>query len=258
MIVSLLILVGFAVGLMFLIWLTTRAMARQQAVPITATNMDGAGDDLPGAGEFEEPTDEELVDQVADDVDATIEALTDVVSDQLGSINARQGTPGALAKGNGRGSTGGNGTIPRAQRWEILFESTALGVYSRQLGFFGIELAAFGAGDPQVDYVLLDGRGKGTHRRGDSAGEDRLYMTWRRGKLKEYDNRLLKQAKVDTAGKITMQFYPTKTENMLYALEMKYAGKKTEQQIRKTIFGIRNAGSGYEFFVVDQRYRIVP
>ncbi len=57
-----------------------------------------------------------------------------------------------------------------------------------------------------------------------------------------------------------MQFYPQNTENMLAVKEMEYATRTKNitsvVYIQKTVFAVEVAGAGYEYQVIDQRYRV--
>jgi hypothetical protein len=80
-------------------------------------------------------------------------------------------------------------------------------------------------------------------------------MTWNSGVLQEMDRQLLEQAGITTRGRIIMQFYPPEQEQKLAELENAKAGGRSVKEIRKTMFGVRAAGTGYEFYVIDQQYR---
>jgi hypothetical protein len=88
---------------------------------------------------------------------------------------------------------------------------------------------------------------------GPSGKEKRLYMTWRIGRLKEADRELLGRAGINAAGIPVLQFYPRETEQLLLQVEHDYDGRDVST-IRKTRFGVRSVGSGYEFYVIEQTY----
>jgi hypothetical protein len=78
-------------------------------------------------------------------------------------------------------------------------------------------------------------------------------MHWRVGRLKEADRDLVARAGISAAGKPVLQFYPDETEQLLLQTERDYKGKDAST-IRKTRFGVRPAGNGYEFYVIEQSY----
>ena len=36
------------------------------------------------------------------------------------------------------------------------------------------------------------------------------------------------------------------------------AGKREVREIRRTVFGVKSLGADYDFYVMDQEYRMVP
>ena len=85
-------------------------------------------------------------------------------------------------------------------------------------------------------------------------------MTWREGGggMADLDRQLLARAGIATDRRVVLQFYPTNVEKQLLRLEAKAAGEKTPSEYLKTVFAVRSAGSGYEFYVVDQTFRPRP
>jgi hypothetical protein len=80
-------------------------------------------------------------------------------------------------------------------------------------------------------------------------------MTWRTGSLKEADRELLRRAGIVSGGRDILQFYPPEVEAQLAQAEKQHAGPRDVESIRKTVFGVRRAGDGYEFYVIEQHYR---
>ncbi len=258
MIVALLILVGFLVILLFLIWLTNRVFVSQQAVPIEYLDELPGGEAALGSGrDFEEPGIEELQELSEPALHNMLAAVTDVASSQAVGADTLEG---AAAQGHGggdrrRAGAGGDASVPRWQRWEIQFSSTSLSEYAKQLDFFGIELAAAGGGSERIDYAGDLSQATPSRRSQSGNEEDRLYMTWRGGRLQEYDRQLLARAGISTNDRIVLQFYPPQAEAVLAALERKQAGNRSLKDIRRTIFGVRRTGGRYAFYVIDQLYR---
>ena len=136
-----------------------------------------------------------------------------------------------------------------------------MAAYARQLDYFGIELAAAGGGRANVDYAFHLSKRTPNRRTASGSKEKRLYMTWRSGQLQAADRELLARAAVQTAGRVVLQFYPPRVEQVLAKLEMQHAtGYHVShvREIRKTVYGVRSEKNKYEFFVIDQRYRSVP
>lgn len=256
LLVSLLILVGLFVGILLLLWVTTRVFSRPPAPEMFlveeeegTTNPEGTARDI------NEPGIEEL-DLAEPDVQDTLAAVTDAVSTVAASLDAIEGA--MATRGSGAGDNrkrGGGDLIPRWQRWEVRFDSTTIESYAKQLEFFRIELGAIGGGQPTIDYAQFE-KGKLQKRSVPSDTEDdRLYFIWQGGKFKEQDRALMQQAGVNTTGRVLCQFYPPDVENQLAVLEKQELGTRELKQVKKTIFAVRPAGRSFEFFVKEMQWR---
>ena len=258
MIVALLFLVGFAVFLLFLIWLTNRAFVSQPAVPIAYVDDLPGGDPSFGEGrDFEEPGVDDIQDLVTPLAEDLLAAVTDVASNMPASSDAMTGE---ISQGHGggdrrRAGSGGNASVPRWERWEVRYTATGLGDYAQQLQAFGVELAAVGGGVSEIAYATGLTKAKPDRRLGAGEDEKRLYMSYRSGQLKAFDRQLLGRAGIPTAGRLIVQFYPPNVEATLAALERRRAGNRPLADIRKTIFAVKQSGSNYSFEVIDQHYR---
>lgn len=265
MLLALLMLVGATVLLLFLIWLTSTLFAKQTPVPVELAEVSGGEGGVSTEGlnldapdveemaqelELEEPRIEQMMATI---VDAVTERLTDLddpaLTEELvsGGRSASSGSGGAPFFGEGEGEGG----IPRAARWEVFFqEGGDLDSYARQLAYFKIELGVIGDSG-QVTYAYNLVKPAPDRREGGGKEEDRLYMSWRSGKRQQADRRLLALAEIATRGRLIVQFYPAAVENRLAQLEGAFAGR-SESEIRKTRFGVRTVGNGYEFYVLEQ------
>lgn len=262
MILSLLVILGISATCLLVIWLSSRIFARQTAVPVVIADVgDGEGDDVSGGNELDEPELEEITQevelpepQVVDTLALITEAVLDTQSELADpTVNEALKNSGRRGRGTGRGGSGnGEPGIPREQRWEILFqEGSTLDLYAAQLDFFKIELGALGAGK-QIFYAGSFLQGQPSTRTGAGEKEERLYMSWRQGGLKQADRDLMRRAGLKDTNRLIVQFYPPDLENQLAFLEQQFRGLKASQ-IRKTRFGVRQAGRGFEFFVMDQQ-----
>ena len=268
-VISLNILVGSAVLLAFLLWLSqVIEFGGQQSTVVLVENIAGRGDHAAGfARDVEAPGIEELEEETEPKVEQLLEAVTEVVSTQAAAIDAMQTTMFSSNSGSGLGDSRppgplgeGDDIIPRGERWEIRYNSNSVKAYAQQLDFFQIELGAVGGGEKQVDYAANLQKGRPDTRRGPGDQEKRLYMLWTSGALKRFDQQMLRSAGIKTAGRIVVQFYPKAVEDQLARIEMEYAngkGKTSVKQIKKTVFGVRRQNAGFEYFVVSQVYRAV-
>jgi hypothetical protein len=266
LLVALLLLVGFVVAVMFLLLLTMRIVAAQHSVPLElmeelepapASLMAGGGED------FQEPGLEELQEDIEPQLSDMLAAVTDAVTDRPAALEELVGDaaePGRGA-GDGRiagpGGEGGADVIPFGRRTKINYGEISQEAYGALLDYFGIELAAAGGGRADVDYASGFSEGKPQRRSGPPDAETRVYLIWRRGsRLEEFDRSLLALAGIETSGRQVMQFLPPPIESQLRALEKQYAGDRDETQLRMTVYGIRLQDNQYQFYVLEQHYRI--
>ena len=268
-IVALILFIGFFVTLLGLIWLTKQFRFAQVAVPIEfVEEKSGRGEAAEGyARDLEEPGLEELEELQEPALQATLEAVTTMVSTKMAAMDSLNTAATQTGKGSGLGDSRGEGeggegdSIPRWERWQIEYESDSLTKYASQLDFFGIELGAAGGGRKFIDYARNFTRG-GSTRQGTGKQEKRLYFTWNSGTLRQLDGQLLGRAGVITSGRVTLQFFPPNLEEQLFQLEMRNAsekfGIKNPRYLRKTIFKVQKSGSGFIFKVVNQIRRDLP
>lgn len=163
---------------------------------------------------------------------------------------------GDPSEGGKRKGSGGDGDdqprIPLDRRWEISFADTTLDAYSRQLDAFGLELGALGVPERGKVTYAKNFSSKPETYVGAAKDDKRLFMTWKKGKLRDADRALMKQAGVASDGLILM-FWPEDTEQQLLRLEHDFKGRNASA-IRKTRFGVRRKDSdkAYEFYVMEQ------
>jgi len=267
-VISLNVLVGSAVLLAFMIWLSSVIkFGEAQSTVVLVENVAGRGDHAAGyERDVEAPGIEELEEETEPEVEQLLEAMTEVVSTQAASLDTMKTNVFSSNVGTGRGDSrppgplGEGDTLPRGERWEIRYNSNSDKAYAQQLDFFKIELGAVGGGEKLVDYAARLSQARPTTRRGPGDQEKRLYMLWTGGALKQFDQGLLRKAGVKTSGRIIVQFYPPEVENQLALIEKASfdAAKKTVREVQKTVFGVRRKGSGFEYYVISQRYRAVP
>lgn len=268
LLIALLILVGAVVLLLLIAWLSMNLLfIGQKPVPVRYQQVGGGMDGIDPRGmQLDSPTEQEVAmesdlaePEFQESVAAVIEALatlpvnlddpalTEQEEPKRGG-GKQTGTGDSPAPGSGPGIPG----IPPQERWEISFErGSTLQRYARQLDFFEIELGVL-EGTHQVAYAYNLSKSKPDVRR-QPRPDPRLYFSWRQGELQQADRELLARAGIPAAGKIILQFYPDPVEQKLLELEENFKGRKASE-IRKTRYGIRPAGGGFEFYVIDQTY----
>lgn len=265
MVVALLFILGFIVLTMFAIWLSTRI---QFNAPLKVTIVDdlgggGGGNNMPGAEQqLEDVSPEEVKDLQEVSVEQTLQQITDAVSTQAVNLDAVEGGAAGFGTGEGTGTgdgrgpgPGGKGTATQLPDWEVRFNATTLELYAAQLDFFGIELGAIGGGKKTVDYASKLSQPNPVTRSAPGDAEKRRYLVWRKGQLAAADKSLMQKAKIDTTGRVILQFLPETIELQMRTLEAEYAKGKKLSEIRRTAFGVKSVGATHEFFVAEQDYR---
>jgi len=141
----------------------------------------------------------------------------------------------------------------------LKFNASTIQEYAQQLSHHRIELSAIGGAVAGVDYVIdVAGRPRSRHNP-DSASEGRLYFRLvDRGPLDQWDKQLLNRAGISLKDRIVLKFVDPALEDFLARIELDYAlahDRDTIDGVVKTVFRSERTGSGYQFVVVDQRYR---
>ena len=265
LLIALLILVGTTALFLFIIWLTTILDFSRKMRPVRMIEYPGRGDHAAGFARDMDPPGLEELEEVLEEpqLEAALEAVTDVASTVAAARDALQTESAVSSKGKGQGDSRppgpegeGENVIPPWDRWELRFESTNINIYAQQIDHFKIEIAAIG-GAPKVDYDSKVSQSKPSTRQGTSKAEKRVYMTWKDGKLRAFDRRLLQKAKIATNNRIVMQFIPRELNVALHQLEFNNTEKDPKEWL-KTIFGLRKKGAGWEFYIIDQYFRPAP
>lgn len=271
LLMSLLVLIGLVVLLLFVLWLTTTFTWEAGDIKIAEERVAGRGDHAEGFERDIEPPGAEEVEELTEPTLAeTLEAVTDAATSVAASVDSIESNSIASTQGTGRGDNrppgplgDGDDIVPRFERWELKFQAKGLRSYATQLDFFGIELACIGGGViATVDYATQ--LASTPQKRSGTSDEEnkraRLFFMWRQdGPLKEFDRQLLGQAGVATQGRQMLKFISKELEERLAQTEMKFANSKghaSVKEIAKTIFESQASSSGgYEFVVIEQRYR---
>ena len=262
-IVAALIMIGFFVTLMFLIWLMTVLVFKQTAVPVELLNYGGGVDTPEGVAEdLEEPGIEELAELEEPALAVTLEAVTDLVSSQMASLTSIDSSATKTGKGSGLGDArekgpGGEGDPnikPPWERWEIRYNATSVASYAKQLDFYKFEFGVIGGGFEHIDYVFNLAKAKPDKRKGKRDDEERWYFVYKEGQLAQFDRQIAAKAGVPTTRRHVLQFVNKDTEMMMLRLEVEAAQKEgvtNPREFDKTVFESQSDGSGFKFVVVD-------
>jgi len=265
---SFVVLVGIGVLVLLMIFLSrtlTFPAGDIEVVPVE--NVAGRGDNAEGfARDFEPPGAEEVEEMTEPTLAESLEAVTSAVTNVAASLDSLETNSAATSKGKGRGDSRppgpmgeGDDIVPRFERWELKFASKNLAGYTTQLDFFKIELGAMGGGVKEVEYASGFG-GNPNRRSALGSQEKRLYFMWRKtGPLLQYDRQLLQKAGIQTNDRVLIKFIPKELEDRLAITELAFAKTKgidTVKKIAKTVFESKGTTTGFEWVVVEQRYRL--
>jgi hypothetical protein len=262
-IITLLVLVGASVFVLFVLWLSSRIFARQVAVPIQMQDIGTGEGGLAGGMELDAPSAEELgqeTDLEEVSVEKSLAVVADAVAQKLAQLedpldteDQLSGRGGSTGRGDATGIGAGTGG-GRRRHWEVRFpEGSTVESYARALDYFKIELGVL-LPDNRVVYVYNLSKPKPDTREGPADQEKRYYLTWRRGSLVEADRELLRRAGVDPRDRLILKFLPPELEAQLAEMERARAGPRYDR-VRTTYFAVVPQGSGYRFIIVDQVLR---
>lgn len=261
LLVAALVMTGALVAMLVVVWWTSTLLTSKKTQEIFIVEEEGDGEGDEGSGpdptstpEMEEPGMEQL-DLTEPNVQETLMAVTDAVSSVAATLDAVQSNVSSRGTGGSGNRKAGSGVIPRWKRWEIRYIATTLEAYAKQLDFFGIELAAMGGGRPGVDYARFDAGQLRARKQSPNDEDKRLYFVWQGGPFQEQDRTLLSRAGVESQGRLLCQFFSPELENRLAVLEQQKLNGQALKKVRRTIFGVRPSGAGFEFYVLEIQWR---
>ena len=266
MLVSAIVVVGFLVTLLFLIWLTmVLDFSRRQPAMLVAyeepfgnEKPEGFEDDIyePGVEEFPEVETPQLKD--------ALEAVTEAVSSVRANLEARDGDAAEMGRGAGFGSRdGGPGTgnadvIPEHKRWKIDYESNNISEYAKQLSFFEIDIGTVQQNTNGIVRLRDVGGSPQAISTDRKAEKKTLYFSHEKRRMRRWDETLVKNNGIDLEGSFTVQFYPMKTRVLLRQIEQAYLTEvgRTLRDVRRTYFKVVPSAGGFEFKLTDMNFRL--
>ncbi len=260
LIVALLVLVGLAVALLFMLWLTIPSFSSTEPTVVNLVEGDG-GRDLPALTELATDT-KTLVREVEfkePEFQDTLATITKAVASKAtlleqSTLSDQVGSESTGPAGDNRSPRSGPGPPGERRHWEVtFFGGNTSRTYARQLDIFKIELGVLQPKN-RVEYVRNLSKDEPNRRAGPADQERRYYLTWQKGELRKADLELVTKAGINAGSRPILKFLPPELEAELARLEQQHAGKR-KRQIRATYFAIRPKGDGYEFYVRNQTYR---
>lgn len=267
MLITLLILTGGTVMIMFVLWLSFRGLAQPTALPVAFDYFSDDGEDG-GTGEDEE-INPNVVNPGLDNneievaLEESVQTVIDIVAKNTAfSDTAFTSDPFAdmdNLQSGGRTRGTGTGRAGRARRWEFRFDAgMTVPEYAKLLDQFGIELGVLQKDGTAICVSNLATANPAV-RTLDTATEKRYYLTWLKKEGNNQtdiaDREILAKAKISVTDQLILKFIPPPLEAELQRLEQEYAKGRSTQKIYKTSFAIRQAGAKPAFVVFGQAYK---
>ncbi len=263
--IAMILLIGFLVTVLFLIWLTTAFdFSRKKPVQLL-TYEEPFGDEKPEGYEDDvlEPGVEEFPEVETPQLKDALEAVTDAVSSVKASLEKRDGDAAEMGRGRGVGSRdGGPGTgkgdvIPEHKRWKIEYESESIELYAKQLDHFNIILGAFSLNSNDIALVRNMSKGSQVEMSDRKKESKTLRFEHEKPRMRRWDQNLISAAGVDLSGRRTVQFYPMSTRMILREVEGRHLQSigRTLNEVRRTFFKVEPVGGGFEYKVREMLFR---
>ena len=177
----------------------------------------------------------------------------DHASEKASDKDARAGT-------SGEQDLGLEERAAQPRHWQVDFQDGGdLERYARELDFFGIEIGVVGGitpngGGRNVEYAYHLASAKPDRREGRQSSERRYWLRWTPPGVEEADRKLAEKSGLNPNTGRLLKFVPHETELKLLKAEEALAGPRVNRIVR-TRFGVKKAGDGYEFYVIEQTYR---
>ncbi len=262
------VVIGFLVFLLFMIWLTLIVDFGGRKAPVVILELagndnrpEGVADDWlePGVEEFPEVETPQLADALEATTEAvsTIRAQLETVDGNAAEMGAGRGLGDARARGPGSGNAN---IIPEADRWKIEIAASSQAEYMAILESFGITMGAVSELSNLIQYVDNLTAASPAVTDGERKDEKRLFFMNTKNRLRRWDQNKVASAGIDLKNTLVGHFYPAELRQQLLQLEAAVydAAGKDLTEVRQTLFRVRPRGSGYEYFVENIEYRPRP
>ena len=258
MIVALLVLVGFGVTVLVLLWLAGRALAGDEQPPVALLEETPASGliAIGTANEMVEPGVEEFADVETPQLADSLAAVTTSVTLQQGKLEELFVEDFQTGSGQGAGNrsaqgSGGNGNLTKLTPARSLsLRTTSASRYARMLDQLGIEIGVLGGGFDGITYVSQLSAEKPVVRSGTGEQENRFYFS-QDSRLADIDRQLLAKADVKSRNRVIVYFVPAQGEQQILSAEREHAQRAPEEILQST-FGVRAIDNGYKFYVIRQ------
>ena len=273
LLLSMAMLMGLAVlmlGILFI--MRAWSSSTSEKLILKPEKIAGRGDHAEGfERDFDPPSADEVEQLNEPSIEQSLQMVNEtisMISSSLDNIESSLSGSESNGKGDSRppGPEGeGDDIIPRFDRWELKFTARDRRNYAIQLEAFKIDIGAIGGGIATVDYVtkVSSAPQKQSTTPKDEKAKKRLkFISVNENVLLQYEKQILQASNVPYNGRQVIKFVPPEAEEALAQAEAAYFLDKRSKDLRvatiaKTVFECRakGKGGGFEFVVIDQRYR---
>lgn len=263
---AMILLVGFLVTILFIIWFTSVfKFERNVAPPFVPATIGDDGNDKPEGFEDDEldPGVEDFAEVETPQLAEALEAVSNAVSTIRANSEHVSGDAAVMGKGGGYGSreggpSGSGDGVPEHKRWKIVYEVDNKDTYKAQLDFFAIRIGVVqSAGDAIFQLGNLSRGTQVTETTRDNEQKS-LYFTHSKQRMKKWDQEMSEQADVSTNGALMVQFYSEKARIAIATAEDQYLKSVSRElrDVRRTnIKVVSDGGGGFRFDIVSCEYR---
>ena len=213
--VAAVVVLGFLVFVLFMIWLSLFTGGPTPKPAIAITEMAGNDDRPEGvADDWQETGGEDFPEVEQPQLADALEAVTDSVTSVRAQLEKVDGNALQMGRGKGlgdkrkRGRGGGNSNIvPEWERWKIEYSAGTMAEYMNILQSFGITLGAVSQVSNQIQYLSNLTNPQATITVGDRS-QAGLYFHNTRNRLRRWDQNKAMASGVDIRNKLIVHFYP--------------------------------------------------
>jgi len=263
---AMVLLCGFVVSCMFLIWLTSVFRFDQPSVTQFIDDNPGEdGNDKPEGFEDDDhqPGVEDFPEIETPQLAEALEAVTNAVSTVQANSEHVSGDAAVQGKGNGYGSreggTSGSGSgLPDYKRWKIQFEVDDIQLYKKLLDHFEIHIGVVPAEPPNVWRIANVSKQPQIINSNRKKEGKTLRFQHRRPLLRKWDSKIAKDAGVDVErNAILVQFYSPQLRTQIRRIEAEFlAGVDRKiSDVRKTNIHVEPSAVGFQFVIKNCEYQ---
>lgn len=263
---SLVMLIGFVVTCLFLIWLTSVFNFDQRAAtPFLDNNPGEDGNDKPEGFEDDElePGVEDFPEIETPALAEALEAVSDAVSTVQANSEHVSGDAAVMGKGGGYGSrdggpSGSGDGIPDYKRWKISFEVNDVETYKRLVDHFEIHVGVVSP-DSEDIWRVSNVSGRAQVSESNRKAEAKiLHVKHSKPRLRNWDFDIAKDAGVPISKRsVLVQFYTPALRTNIRRLEAEYLAQADRElrDVRKTFIRVEPTSGGFEFTIDRCEYR---